>query len=116
MPVFVLVVVANFLFGIACLWIAIKIWRFRCKLAIISDRILGVEQAVHRVLYPAPNAIHKAQAGTSKLREKYAQLGVQYERVQQIISILSLVQLFMRYGRMVTPPPRSPSSKNQKRS
>lgn len=116
MPVFVLVVIANFLFGIACLWIAFKIWQFRRKLAVISDRILGVEQAVHRVLYPAPNAMRKAQVGTSHLREKYAQLGVQYERVQQILSILSLVQLFMRYGQVVMPQSRSPYGKNQKRS
>lgn len=110
MTVVVLIVLNNFLFGIACLWIARKIWRFRLKLARITDQILGIEQAVHRVLYPAPGYIVKAQKGTSQLRERYAKLGVQYEKVQQILSILSLAQLFLRYGRILVPQSRSPKS------
>jgi len=108
MVIVVLVVLNNFLFGIACLWIARRVWRFRVKLTKISDQILGIEQAVHRVLYPAPGYIVKAQIGTNKLREHYARLGIQYERIQQILSILSLAQLFLRYGRILVPRSRSP--------
>jgi len=71
-----------------------------------------VEQAVHRVLAPAPKAIQKAQATTSHLRDRYQQLGIQYERVQQIISILSVAQLFLRYGRLAMP--RSPQTSKKK--
>jgi hypothetical protein len=106
MLVVVLVVVNNFLFGIACLWIARRIWKFRLKLAKISDQILGIERAVHRVLYPAPGYITKAQMSTSKARDRYAKLGVQYEKIQQILSILSLAQLFLRYGRVLVPKSR----------
>jgi hypothetical protein len=104
----VFVVINNFLLGIACLWIARKIWFFRRRVAVIADRILLIEQKVHRVLYPAPNAIRKAQRGTSRLRERYEKLGIQYARVQQIVSILSLAQLFVRYGRVLLPKSRSP--------
>lgn len=110
MTVVVLVVINNFLFGIACLWIARRILQFRRKLAKISDQILGVERAVHRVLYPAPGYLAKAQMSTSKLRDRYAKLGVQYEKIQQILSILSLAQLFLRYGRILVPKPRPPQS------
>lgn len=110
MTIVVLVVLNNFLFGIACLWIARRVWQFRRKLAKISDQILGVEQSVHGVLYPAPEFILKGKTSTSKLRDRYAQLGVQYEKIQQILSILSLMQLFLRYGQALTSrsqPPRS---------
>lgn len=112
MTLVIVVTTYNFLFGLACLMIAKRLWRFQHKVAIIADRILSVEQAVHRVLYPAPNALRRAQASTSRLRDYYHQLGIQYERVQQIISILSLAQLFLRYGRLVMP--RSPSAPKQK--
>lgn len=115
MKLVILVVVFNFLLGVACLWIAARIWQFRQTLAVIADRILGVEQAIHQVLYPAPNVIRKAQTGTNRLREYYARLGIQFERVQRIISILSLVQLFMRYGQMVVPRSRSVNAKPSKR-
>lgn len=108
MTIVVLVVLNNFLFGIACLWMARRVWQFRRKLARISDQILGIEQAVHRVLYPAPGYLVKAQMSTSKLRDRYAQLGVQYEKIQRILSILSLAQLFLRYGRILVPTSRSP--------
>ena len=97
----ILVVTYNFLLGIAFLWIARRIWQFHGRLALIAEQILAIEQAVYRALHPAPNAIRKAQAGTSYLRDHYEQLGIQYERVQQIISILSLGQLFLRYGRVL---------------
>ncbi|MDX2241729.1 MAG: hypothetical protein NW224_13675 [Leptolyngbyaceae cyanobacterium bins.302] len=116
MRLVVLVVIFNVLLGVACLWIAVRIWQFKRTLAIISDRILGAERAVHHVLYPAPQTIRKAQTGTSRLREYYARLGIQFERVQQIISILSLVQLFMRYGQIVMPRSRSSNPKPSKRA
>ncbi|MBF2029399.1 MAG: hypothetical protein IGS48_22005 [Oscillatoriales cyanobacterium C42_A2020_001] len=83
--------------------IAGQIWKFRNKLATISDQILAIERAVDRILYPAPAAIRKAQMGTSRLRDRYEQLGIQYARVQQIISILSVGQLFWRYRRLLNP-------------
>lgn len=97
------VVIHNFLVGFACLVIARQIWKFRNKLATISEQILAVERAVDRILYPAPATIRKAQVGTSRLRDRYEQLGVQYARVQQIISILSVGQLFWRNRRLLIP-------------
>jgi len=97
------VVIHNFLVGLVCLMVARRIWQFRCNLAVIADRILAVERAVDHVLYPAPNAIRKAQAGANRLRNRYEQLGIQYARIQQIMSILSISQLFWRYRRLVIP-------------
>lgn len=103
----ILVLTYNFLFGVACLLIAKRLWAFKCKLSSLTDQILGVEQAIHQVLYPAPRAIMKAKTGTSWLRDRYQQAGIQYERVQQILGILSLAQLILRYGNWLTP--RSPT-------
>jgi len=108
----VFVVLHNFLLGIAFFIIARRIWQFRRRVAVISDRILAAERSIHRVLEPAPRTLHKAQVTTSYLRDRYQQLGIQYERVQKIISILSLMQLFLRYGRMVMP--RSPQDVRRK--
>lgn len=111
----ILVLIYNLLFGIACLLVAKKIWAFKCRLSTLADQILGVEQAIHRVLYPAPNAIIKAKTGTRSLRDRYQQAGIQYERVQQILGILSLAQLILRYGNWFAPRspavPRSPKSR-----
>jgi len=95
--------------------VARRIWRFRCQLAIIAERILDVERAVDHVLYPAPNAIRKAQASTSQLRDRCQQLGAQYARIQQIVSILSIGQLVWRYRWLVIPksPPIYPPTRKK---
>jgi hypothetical protein len=97
MTLVVLVVIFNFLCGTACLWIAYRIWQFKQKLFRLSEQISAIERIVHGVLYPAPNAIYKAQRSTSHLRERYAELGIKYERVQRILSILSVMKGFLRY-------------------
>lgn len=112
MIVTLVVIAHNILFGIACLLIAKRIWMFKRKLAAISEQILGIERAIDRVLNPAPRVIMKAKAGTSQLRDRVQQLGLQYERFQQIVSILSLAQLFLRYGKVLSP--RSPKIPVQK--
>lgn len=93
----IFVVVHNILFGLACLMVARRLWKFRCKLISITNTIIYVEQAVYNVLYPAPHAIYKAQSSTSQLRDRYQQLGVQFERVQKILSLLSVGQALWRY-------------------
>lgn len=97
MTLVVLVVAFNFSCGIACLWIAYRIWQFKQRLFRLSEQILAIERIVHGVLYPAPHTIYKAQRSTSHLRERYAELGVKYERVQQIVAIFSVMKVFLRY-------------------
>ncbi|NJP09868.1 MAG: hypothetical protein HC866_10595 [Leptolyngbyaceae cyanobacterium RU_5_1] len=92
----IFVVITNVLIGLVCLFIAWKVGQFRRTLARATDTLLSVEQAIHHVLYPAPDAIRKGQVGTNQLRQRYQQLGLQLERVQRILSLLSLGQILWR--------------------
>lgn len=97
----VFVVAVNFLIGLACLFIARKIWQVKRKIAAINERLIHIEIVIGRVLQPAPNAIMKAQRGTGRLRDRCEQLGIKYEQLQKIVSILSLGQAFWRYRRVM---------------
>jgi hypothetical protein len=57
--------------------------------------------AVHRVLYPAPNKIIKAQSGTSRLRQRYQALGVQAEKARRIAAFLSMTRIFWSYRNLL---------------
>ena len=93
----IFVLVHNVLFGLACLLIAQKIWQFRCKLISITDTIVHVEAVMTGFFHAAPHAILKGQSGASQLRDRYQQLGIQFERIQQIMSLLNVGQSLWRY-------------------
>lgn len=96
------VVIHNLLLGLGCLWVAWKLWMWRRSLIRLSYRIVRTEKAVHRVLAPAPEHIRAAQRGTHDLRLHYEQLGIQYERIQQLMGLLSLLQMLWPYRRFLT--------------
>lgn len=97
----IFVVVANFLIGITCLFIARKVWQIKHKIAAINERLIYLEIVIGRVLQPAPNAIMKAQRSTGKLRDRCEQLGIKYEQMQKVVAVVSLGQSFWRYRRFI---------------
>jgi len=90
------VLIANFLLGCGCLLAARKLWQWRQTLANAADALLAAETAVHRVLYPAPRAIRKAQRATLQLQQGYLQLDAQAQQVQQVIELVMWGQLMWR--------------------
>jgi hypothetical protein len=93
----VTVIAANFLLGLVCLAVAWGLWKLKrlaIKLGHLSET---AEKYLYRKLEPAPGAIRKGQVGTRRLREKYQNLGLKVQQVQQILSFLSLLQLMGRW-------------------
>jgi hypothetical protein len=98
------VVLANGLIGVVCLFVALKIWQFRRKLAQITETMLMVERVIHRALNPAPNAILKAKGGTYRLRQNYERLGIQIQKIEGLLVLFRLGEIvwqrrrFLSYG------------------
>jgi hypothetical protein len=88
--VLAIVLTLNFLIGCSCLFAAWRLWRLKYRLARIADMLIYLEQKVHRLLYPAPDAIHRGQAGTRVLRQRLQRLEPQIQRVQQVMGLLRI--------------------------
>lgn len=97
MILILLVVVHNFLLGLLCLWMAQKMWRWRRSLSRLSIRLADTEHVVYSLLQPAPHGIQQVQRQTSQWRQHYEQLGVQAAQMQQILRLLSLLQVLWPY-------------------
>jgi hypothetical protein len=109
------VLVANGIIGLVCLLIAWKLWKLKCYLAHAADKLTTAERNVHRVLYPAPEFILRGQSGTSHLRRNLADLEPQIQRIQQLMSLLSMGQLLWQRRLMFTQRPKSDKKRSRQR-
>ncbi|HEY9741048.1 MAG TPA: hypothetical protein V6C90_11210 [Coleofasciculaceae cyanobacterium] len=89
---FQLVVVLNVLISLLCLYVAWQVWNLRRALATAVDVLTNVERSTYAVLNGAPNAISQGQLGVHGLRERYQQLELQLQQVQQVLTVLGLIQ------------------------
>ncbi len=90
------VLILNGLIGLGCLLVAWQLWRLKRQLAHTADTLTAVERKVHRVLYPAPKYISMGQSGTHRLRQSLKDKELQLQRIQQMMKLLSLGQIFWR--------------------
>jgi len=109
------VLVGNVLIALVCLFVAWRLWQLKLKLVQVNETLLSVEQAVHNVLYGAPEAITKGQSGISQLRQQYQKLEVQLQRMQQAIALLGLGQTLWRQRDWRSQRSRSPRQAGVKR-
>ena len=86
------VVVLNVLISLLCLYAARKVWTLRRVLAASVDAVSLAERNTYAVLHGAPNAISNGQVGVQGLRERYQQLELQLQKVQQVLTLLVLIQ------------------------
>lgn len=86
------VIVLNVLISLLCLYVTWRVWNLRRALAAVADILTAAERSTQSVLQGAPQAIERGQLGTSALRERYRQLELQWQRVQQVLTLLSLLQ------------------------
>jgi hypothetical protein len=94
-----IVVGINVLISLLCLYVAWRVWKLRQALAITADVVTAFERNTYLVLHGAPQAIYKGQLGICGLRERYQQLDRQLQQVQQVLTILGLLQRILRFGR-----------------
>lgn len=90
------VLIANVLIALLCLYVAWQVWNLRRVLANVADTLISVERSTYAVLHGAPNAIIQGQRGTRQLRKQYRQLQVQLQRAEQVLGLLSLGQTAWR--------------------
>lgn len=94
------VVVLNVLISLLCLYVAWQVWNLRRALAAAADVLTNVERNTYTLLHGAPNNIYLGQLGVHGLKERYQQLQLQLQRVQQVLALLGLIQsVFLRQSR-----------------
>jgi hypothetical protein len=88
----VTVVVINLVISLVCLFVAQKIWQLRRRLAQVTAALQRIEHNTHQILHPAPLAITNGQIGTRNLRIRYQRLSAQWQKLQQLVVLLSRFQ------------------------
>ncbi len=91
-----IVVVLNVLISLVCLYVAWQVWNLRRTLVAVVNAIAIAERNTYAVLHGAPDAIDKGQLGVHTLRERYQQLELQLQQVQQVLTVLGLLQSLLR--------------------
>ncbi|MCP2732582.1 hypothetical protein, partial [Limnofasciculus baicalensis] len=92
MPTYLVVIVFNVLISLACLYGAWQIWKLRRVIADATAAIAAAERNIHSALYNAPGPIYQGQIGVRGVRQSYQQLEIQWQKIQQILSVLALMQ------------------------
>jgi hypothetical protein len=92
------VVVVNVLISLLCLYVAWQVWNLRRTIAAVADAVTIAERNTYAVLHGAPKAIYPGKLGVHGLRESYQQLELQLQQIQQVLTLLGLVQIFWRSG------------------
>lgn len=111
-PMITVVVIINISIALFNFYLAWRIWKIRRRIAQAAKVIAKAERSTYNVLHAAPNVISRGQKGTSALRDRYSQLAVQIQRLQQILGLLYLGKKFW-YDRTQKP---SQSKLNKRRS
>ncbi|WP_338010321.1 hypothetical protein [Fortiea contorta] len=74
-------------------------WNLKQRLGQIADKLTAYELCSHAVLNKAPENIYHSQQNIYYLQQKNQALQIQWQQVQQIISLLLLgQQIWQRYS------------------
>ena len=96
----VIVVVINTLLSLVLLYAAWRVSQLRPRITKITNWFTLAERCVHAVLYSAPEVMYISQNNIYNLRQKNQLLQLQFQQLQQIISLLVFGQrLWRRYFR-----------------
>ena len=86
----IIVIVINILISLLCLYLSRKIWMLTLTINRLEKKLILMEQRTRFVLEKAPKFINSGQQGTTKLRQKYHQLQVQQQQLEQALGLISL--------------------------
>jgi hypothetical protein len=93
-----IVIGINILISLLCLYLARKIWMLRLMINRVDKKLILIEQRTRFVLEKAPNFINSGQRGSSQLRQKYSQLQIKFQQLQQAMGLISLAVNFWPKG------------------
>ncbi|MGF1478400.1 MAG: hypothetical protein ACFB4I_02765 [Cyanophyceae cyanobacterium] len=66
------------------------LWRARCRLIVITETLIVLEEAARSVLVPAPLAMTKAQLGGMTIKQRYRTISRLLRQLRLLFSLLSL--------------------------
>ncbi|HBW88425.1 MAG TPA: hypothetical protein DEG17_05980 [Cyanobacteria bacterium UBA11149] len=91
MVTYIVVIVFNVTLSIACLYGAWRIWQLRRAIARAANAIARTEGNTHSALQNAPRPIYQGQIGIRGVRQRYQQLEIQWQKIQQILATVALI-------------------------
>lgn len=86
----IIVIIINIFISLVCLSLARKIWMLRLTINRVEKKLILIENRTRLVLEKAPDFIDSGQRGASQLRQKYNQLQVQQQQLEQALGLISL--------------------------
>lgn len=103
-----LVITFNIAIALFCFYLAWRIWLVKRALATVAVVLTVWERNTHWALNPAirPELILRGQQATASLRERYALLELQMQRLQRILAVALMGLRLLQRGRWRRRPPR----------
>ncbi|NJL44692.1 MAG: hypothetical protein HC922_00955 [Leptolyngbyaceae cyanobacterium SM2_3_12] len=91
----------NIVFALFGFYVAWRLWRLGQSLSNVADSLVVWERNSHNILNPSrvPPAILRGKTGTTRLRQHYAQLQQQVQRLRQLIAVVSILPFVGRWVR-----------------
>ena len=85
----VFVITFNLIITLINCYLALKMWRLRILLALITSAILNCENYLHTVFLVAPQFLNQKRANIYQFRHSYQLWLLQLQQAKQIIVILN---------------------------
>lgn len=97
----ILVIVINLALALMLIYGAWSVCRLRSQLAQLADALSGYERSVRAGLSGAPKAISTTQISIRQLRQRSPLKDLQLLRIQQLLTLLGVGQLFWQRSRLL---------------
>jgi hypothetical protein len=97
------VIVCNCAIALGCFWVAWKLWQIRQVLALSARVVTTWERNTHNTLFSAPQAIFTGKVCIQQWRDYYQKLDPYRQQVEQVMALLSFVQIVQRSLRRQRP-------------
>ncbi|WP_017302480.1 hypothetical protein [Nodosilinea nodulosa] len=109
----------NLVIALFCFFVAWRLWRLSKTLGAVADALANWDRNARRILDPVavPPAILRGQTGTAYLRQNYALLQFQIQRLEQVMGVVGIFPMANRWLRVRgrRPSPRIKMALSEKR-
>lgn len=93
-----IVITLNLIIMLINFYLALKMWRLRILLALITSAILNCENYLHTVLSVTPQLLNQKKTNIYQFRHNYQLWLLQLQQIKQIIVLLNWIyRLWNRY-------------------
>jgi uncharacterized protein YoxC len=83
------VLIINLLISLLCFYIAWKVWQVKLVLDRVEKTLKVMERATYNFLSQAPQVLGQREKNLQQLRKQYRELELRWQKLQQILKILS---------------------------